>query len=210
MVADGAQACGILPVKLTDGINILCTAGHKGLYGITGTGMLITDGKFPLLPLMQGGTGSLSSQPEQPDFLPDALESGTLNVIGAASVKAGIEFVQKKGIQHLFRMESALCELLKTRLSAVPEVIVYRSPHAEYVPILSFSIRGMSSEETAARLAEQGFCLRAGMHCAPLAHHALGTQDGAVRFAPSAFSRMQDVQRLAEAVRVIASEKSKK
>ena len=210
MVADGAQACGILPVKLTDGINILCTAGHKGLYGITGTGMLITDGKFPLLPLMQGGTGSLSSQPEQPDFLPDALESGTLNVIGAASVKAGIEFVQKKGIQHLFRMESALCELLKTRLSAVPEVIVYRSPHAEYVPILSFSIRGMSSEETAARLAEQGFCLRAGMHCAPLAHHALGTQDGAVRFAPSAFSRMQDVQRLAEAVRVITSEKSKK
>ena len=68
-VGFATKACGILPVSLADGINILCTAGHKGLYGITGTGMLITDGKFPLLPLMQGGTGSLSMSLRQPDFL---------------------------------------------------------------------------------------------------------------------------------------------
>lgn len=209
MVADGAQACGILPVSLSDGINILCTAGHKGLYGITGTGMLITDGKFPLPPLMQGGSGSLSNQPEQPDFLPDALECGTLNVIGASSVRAGLEFVQKKGIRNLYRAESALCELLLAKLSAVPEVIIYRSPHAEYVPILSFNIRGIPSEETAARLAEKGFCLRAGLHCAPLAHHSLGTEDGTVRFAPSVFSRAQDVQRLAAAVMELAKENTK-
>ncbi len=200
MVADGAQACGILPVKLSDGINILCTAGHKGLYGITGTGMLITDGKFPLPPLMQGGSGSLSAEPEQPDFLPDALESGTLNVIGAASIRSGLEFVQRKGMAQLYRKESMLCEMLIRRLSAMPEVIVYRSPRADYVPIVSFNLRGKPSEETAAELAKQGFCLRAGLHCAPLAHHTLGTQEGTVRFAPSVFSRVQDVRRLAEAI----------
>lgn len=200
MVADGAQACGILPVKLSDGINILCTAGHKGLYGITGTGMLITDGKFPLPPLMQGGSGSLSAEPEQPDFLPDALESGTLNVIGAASIRSGLEFVQRKGMAQLYRKESMLCEMLIRRLSAMPEVIVYRSPRADYVPIVSFNIRGKPSEETAAELAKQGFCLRAGLHCAPLAHHTLGTQEGTVRFAPSVFSRVQDVRRLAETI----------
>lgn len=202
-IADGAQGCGTLPVKLSDGINILCTAGHKGLYGITGTGLLISDGKFPLPPLMQGGSGSLSNQPEQPDFLPDSLECGTLNVIGAASVKAGIEFVRKKGIPEIFRAESALCGLLAERLRSIPNVIVYRSPRAEYAPIVSFNIRDLPSEETAQLLAKEGFCLRAGLHCAPLAHHRLGTENGTVRFAPSVFSRPQDVLRLAEAVRGI-------
>ncbi len=206
MIADGAQGCGILPVKLADGINILCTAGHKGLYGITGTGMLISDGKFPLPPLMQGGSGSLSNQPDQPDFLPDALESGTLNVIGAASLKAGLAFVRKQGIEQLRQKETALCELLIRKLSAIPNVTIYRAPHADYVPIVSFNIEGLPSEELAQRLAVQDFCLRAGLHCAPLAHHALGTKDGAVRFSPSVFNRAQDVRRLAASVAAIAAE----
>lgn len=210
MIADGAQGCGILPVKLEDGINILCTAGHKGLYGITGTGMLISDGKFPLPPLMQGGSGSLSNQPEQPDFMPDCLESGTLNVIGAASLKAGLAFVRKKGIANLYRAESALCELLITKLSAIPHVVIYRDPRSDYVPIVSFNIEGLPSEELAQMLGKQGFCLRAGLHCAPLAHHTLGTQDGTVRFAPSVFSKAQDVQRLAAAVAAIAAEQERK
>ncbi len=206
MIADGAQVCGILPVSLADGINILCTAGHKGLYGITGTGMLISDGKYPLPPLMQGGTGSLSAQPEQPEFMPDALECGTLNVIGAASLRAGMEFVRRRGIANLYHAESMLCEQLIRRLSAIPDVVIWRRPESDYVPIVSFSIRGMSSEEAAGKLGKMGFCLRAGMHCAPLAHHSLGTEDGTIRFAPSVFSRAQDVQRLADAVETIAKQ----
>ena len=95
-IADGAQACGVISVKLTDGINILCTSGHKGLYGITGTGLLVSDGKFPITPIMQGGTGSLSQSLAQPDFLPDALESGTPPIIGAMSVK-------KRGLKRYSR-----------------------------------------------------------------------------------------------------------
>lgn len=210
MIADGAQACGILPVSLKDGINILCTAGHKGLYGITGTGLLITDGTFPLPPLMQGGSGSLSNLPEQPDFMPDCLEAGTINVIGAASIKAGLAFVRAQGIGNLYRRETALCEQLLKGLRSIPDAVVYRSPHAEYVPLVSFNLRGVPSEETAAQLGKRGFCLRAGLHCAPLAHHTLGTEEGTVRFAPSFFSKPQDVRRLIQAVREIWAENNKK
>ncbi len=204
MIADGAQACGILPVTLADGINILCMPGHKGLYGMTGTGMLISDGEFPLPPLMQGGSGSQSGNPEQPAEMPDALECGTLNVAGIASVRAGLAFVQKKGLAQIYRTESTLCELLITQLSDVKGVTIHRLPRAAYVPIVSFSIDGMPSEETAAALGKQGFCLRAGLHCAPLAHHSMGTTEGTVRFAPSVFSRPEDVLRLGRAVRALA------
>lgn len=197
MIADGAQACGILPLSLErDGVHILCTAGHKGLYGITGTGVLMTDCAFPIQPLMQGGTGSASRSPEQPDFLPDRLECGTLNVIGAASLCAGVSFVKRRTVAGLYRHESHLCDLFCQSLCGIPEITIYREKHVSYVPIVSFTVDGASPEETAAWLSEQGFCLRAGLHCAPLAHEKLGTKDGTVRFAPSAFSRETDVLRL--------------
>lgn len=204
-VADGAQGCGVLEISLKDGINILCTAGHKGLYGITGTGLLLTDGKYDFPPLMQGGSGSLSNLPEMPPFLPDALESGTLNLIGVASLRAGVRFVKNKGVRHIFERETALCDRFIQRLRAIPGVTVYRRDERSYAPIVSFNIEGIPSEEVSAALSRQGFCLRAGLHCAPLIHHAMGTETGTVRFSPSVHSRMQDTLRLADAVRSIAA-----
>ena len=203
-IADGAQACGVLEVSMQDGINILCTAGHKGLYGITGTGLLLSDGKFPLPPLMQGGSGSLSNLPEMPPFLPDALESGTLNIIGAASLRSGLRFVRKRGVASIFAHETALCEQFLRGLEQLPEVKIYRKENRPYAPIVSFNVGDLPSEETAAFLGEQGFCLRAGLHCAPLIHHRMGTDTGTVRFSPSVFSRVQDVERLLSAVRKLA------
>ena len=202
MIADGAQACGILPLSLErDGMHILCTAGHKGLYGITGTGVLMTDCTFPIQPLMQGGTGSASRSPEQPAFLPDRLECGTLNVIGAASLYAGVSFVKRRTVSGLYRHEAHLCELLCQELRKIPEITVYREDGVSYVPIVSFTVAGASPEETAAWLSEQGFCLRAGLHCAPLAHEKLGTHDGTIRFAPSGFSRESDTLRLIDSLK---------
>lgn len=210
-IADGAQACGILDIKMSDGINILCTAGHKGLYGITGTGLLITDGKFPIKPIIQGGTGSSSSSLRQPDFLPDSLESGTINVIGVMSVKSGIEFVRKIGVKKIFAHEDRICRSFINSLSRNKNIIIYRNPESSYVPIVSFNIKGVPSEKTATFLAEKGYCLRAGFHCSALAHTQLGTENGTVRFAPSVFSNEKDALRLAEIVKnVTVSEKYKK
>ncbi len=202
-IVDGAQACGIIDMKLTDGINIICSAGHKGLYGITGTGLLITDGKFRLKPLIQGGTGSTSSSLSQPDFLPDSLESGTLNVMGAISVNAGIGFVERIGMERIRSHEERICRRFIRELSTDKRITVYRSPKSSYVPIVSFNIEGVLPERAAAYLAGQGYCLRAGYHCAALAHAQLGTKNGTIRFAPSVFSRESDAVKLAYIVKNI-------
>lgn len=196
-IADGAQACGVVDVKLDHGINILCTAGHKGLYGISGSGLLVTDGKFPIPSLMQGGTGTESKSLVHPELLPESLESGTLGIPGIMSVKAGIEFVNRIGIERIFAHENAVCKRFMRELSRDPRVMIYRSSPANYVPIVSFNIAGVNSESAAAQLAEKGYCLRAGFHCSALAHAQLGTDTGTVRFSPSVFSRESDAVSLA-------------
>lgn len=210
-IADGAQACGVIDVKLSDGINILCTAGHKGLYGITGTGLLVTDGKYKIKPVIQGGTGSASSSLIQPDFLPDSLESGTLNVTGAMTIKAGIEFINSVGREKIFAHEEKICRSFINSLRKNKDIVIYRNPESSYVPIVSFNIKGVMPEKTASLLAQNGYCLRAGYHCSALAHTQLGTENGTVRFAPSVFSNENDALQLAELVKkVTVSEKYKK
>ena len=195
-IADGAQTCGIYDIKLDSGINILCTAGHKGLYGITGTGLLITDGRFHISPIVQGGTGSDSLRLFQPEMLPDSLESGTPNIIGAVTVGAGIRYISSYGIDNIRSHEEKLCRLFISELENTGAITFYRDEKAEYAPIVSFNINGFSSEEAASHLAEKGFCLRAGYHCAALAHASLGTKNGTIRFAPSVFNTETEVKNL--------------
>lgn len=199
-ITDAAQASGIIDVNLSQGMNIICTAGHKGLYGITGTGMLISDGKFPIYPIIQGGTGSGSQRLEQPTLLPEALESGTVGAVGIMSMKAGMEFVRKIGIDRIFSHEDRICRRFIAELSHNPKITIYREKSVEYVPIVSFTVEGKPSERVAAELAKEGFCLRAGYHCAALAHSSLGTKDGTVRFSPSVFSREEDAVALARLI----------
>lgn len=203
-IVDGAQVCGIIDVKLSDGINILCTAGHKGLYGVTGTGLLITDGKYKIHPIIEGGTGSSSTGLKQPDFLPDSLESGTMNVLGAISLKSGIDFINRIGVDRIRRHEERMCDIFINGLKNDKRIKIYRRNECEYVPIVSFNISGVPSEKTAQLLSEKGFCLRAGFHCAALAHSTLGTDNGTVRFAPSVFSREKDVIRLVKTIKFMS------
>ena len=205
-IADGAQACGVIPVKLSDGINILCTAGHKALYGPTGTGLLISDGKFPITPIMEGGTGSASIELEQPDFLPDSLESGTVNTAGIIALNAGVDFVRKLTLKKIFTHETALCRQFISGISDLDSVIIYRERNANYLPIVLFNIKGMPSDETASALNDMGFALRGGLHCSGLAHKSLGTlPNGGVRFAPSVMNSSAEVAKLVSAVRKLAA-----
>ena len=205
-IADGAQACGVIPLKLSDGINIICTAGHKALYGPCGTGLLITDGKYEISPLTEGGTGSLSMELDQPDFLPDKLEAGTINTVGAIALGAGAEFVQRLGTARIYEHENGLCEKLVSALERLTNVTVYRDSRVKrYLPVVSFNVDGMTANETAARLSDMGFALRGGLHCSGLAHTSLGTvPDGTVRFSPSVFNTEQETDALIYAVKKIA------
>ena len=195
-IADGAQGCGLLPVTLQDGIHLLCAAGHKSLYGPMGTGMLISDGTVPLRPLMQGGTGTQSAELRQPDTLPEALEAGTVNVPGIAALDAGMQWLMRQNAAKLLSHERALCTQLILGLQKKPGAVIYRDAEAQYTPVVSFSLAGELPDETAARLAEKGFCLRAGLQCAPLAHKTLGTENGTVRFSPAAMNTHEQVAAL--------------
>lgn len=199
-IADGAQACGILDVKLSDGINILCTSGHKGLYGPAGTGLLISDGEYEISPVIQGGTGSSSMNLIQPDFLPDSLESGTVNTTGIIALKSGIDFVRKMGTEKIYAHENKLCRKFISLLDP-DRVTVYRTERLKYAPVVSFNINGIPPEEAAGLLSDRGYCLRAGLHCSPLAHKTLGTDEGTVRFAPSVFNNENQVYGLTKEIK---------
>lgn len=204
-ICDAAQGAGVLPLDLRDGINIICAAGHKGLYGPMGTGLMLTDGKFPLKPLTQGGTGSASESLEQPEFLPDRFESGTINTPGAIALGAGVEFVKTRTAEKILSHEMSLCRGFCAALRQIPDVTVYSDIDERpelYAPVVSFNIKGVPSTEAAAALSRLGFYMRGGLHCAPLAHRKLGTLDsGTVRFSPSVFTTPEDVARLVWALK---------
>lgn len=205
-IADGAQACGVIPLEMADGFNFLCTAGHKGLYGTTGTGLLISDGKYPISTIVEGGTGTTSDKLEQPDFMPERLESGTLNTVGILALGAGLSYINKKTLNKIYEHENSLCNLFIKKASKIKGLRIYRKRNCNYVPIVSFNLDYLTAEELASRLDQAGFALRGGLHCAILAHICNGTDDkGTVRFAPSSFNTEQEVIMLVNAIKKIST-----
>ena len=160
---------------------------------------------------MEGGTGSASIELEQPDFLPDSLESGTVNTAGIIALNAGVDFVRKLTLKKIFTHETALCRQFISGISDLDSVIIYRERNANYLPIVLFNIKGIPSDETASALNDMGFALRGGLHCSGLAHKSLGTlPNGGVRFAPSVMNSSAEVAKLVSAVRKLAASYNKK
>lgn len=199
---DAAQSAGVLPIHMeADGVDYLCIAPHKGLYAPMGTGLLLCREKDRLPPLVRGGTGSHSMDLDQPSDLPDRLESGTPNTSGICAIGAGIRFVEERGREHLYRHEIRCLQHLYDYLKGCPLVRLYtpRPEEGKTVPVLSVNVANYPSEQTAAALDTHGIAVRAGLHCAPMAHRHFGTlEQGTVRLAPSAFSTMEQVQYICE------------
>jgi len=193
---DTAQSAGVLPIDIKEsGIDYICGAGHKGLYGPMGTGFLIIRRDDTLNTLIEGGTGTKSRDLNQPEDPPERYESGTQNIPGILGLHAGVRFVRKHGIENIYRHEIMLTEYLKQALLKIDGIEVYCAEQkpGEYVPVLSFNVEGLTSEETAAYLAKSGIAVRAGCHCAPSAHEKIGTDTGTVRVAPSVFTKQNEI-----------------
>lgn len=196
-IVDGAQSVGVLPVGQDDSIDVLCAPGHKGLYGPLGTGFMAVADGIELDTIIEGGTGSSSMKTEQPDFLPDRFESGTLNNSGIIGVGAGVDFVKSRGIDNIYNHELRLVQMLYKEMKKNERVILY-TPYPEknaFAPILSFNYSDYPSEKTAAALAKKGIAVRAGLHCAPLAHRTFATSErGTVRISPSVFTKLMECE----------------
>ena len=199
-LVDAAQSAGILPIDMEkDHIDFLCVAGHKGLYGPMGTGMLITSARFSLPSYTQGGTGSRSMSPSQPEDWPDHMESGTPNTAGICGLRAGMDWVKRMGVSRIHHYEIACVQKVYRCLETERRVQLYTTyPTVDmYAPVLTFNYEGIPSETAAAWLDEAGLAVRAGLHCAPLAHRKAGTEShGAVRLAPSFFTSAEEVEKV--------------
>jgi cysteine desulfurase/selenocysteine lyase len=201
---DAAQTAGCLPLAVEElGADFLAFSGHKGLLGPQGTGGLYIRDPATLQPLEFGGTGSRSDREEQPEFLPDRFESGTLNVHGLAGLGAGLRYLHSRGVEEVAAHDRRLLQVLLAMLREEPGIMVYGpADGTAQVGVLSVNIAGLSPSETGRRLeAEFGVLTRIGLHCAPRAHRTLGTfPEGTVRLSWGLFTRETEVRTAARAL----------
>ncbi len=206
LIVDASQSAGCVGLDFDRlGCAFAAMPGHKGLLGPQGTGVLLCRDEN-VQPLLFGGTGSESESPDMPPYLPDRLEPGTHNVPGIAGLLAGVRWVAGRTPHELLHHERGLMELFSRLLEASPRIRQFRARDSgTQAGVLSVSIGGVDCEEAAARLGAEGVAVRAGLHCAPLAHRTAGTlETGTVRFSFSPFNTADEIRSAAAKVLALA------
>lgn len=186
---DAAQGAGSCPISLRNlGADFIAMPGHKGLLGPTGTGILLC--KNNAEPFLFGGTGSHSLDRTMPEELPDRLEAGTMNVVGIAGLLAGLRYLNRRGVQNIGSEEARLMQHFGEECRKMG----YRVYSGESQMGTVSLVPQEDCETFSEKLAEKGIAVRAGLHCAPLAHESAGTLDtGTVRFSAGPFTTEKDI-----------------
>ncbi len=195
-LVDAAQSAGHLPIDMANmHISALAVPAHKGLYGIQGAGVLALGEGISPAPLLEGGSGSDSLAEEMPTLPPERYEAGTLATPAIVGLLDGIQFLQERGLENIAAHEKVLFCAARERLESIPAIEIYARDREG--PVLLFNHTHLSPQEVAQHLAREGICVRAGLHCAPLAHEALGTAPrGAVRLGFGAFNTVSELDAL--------------
>lgn len=204
---DAAQTAGVVPINMQKmNIDYLCIAPHKGLYAPMGIGMLIAEKDIENT-IIEGGTGTNSIELRQPDTLPEKLESGTINLPAVLGTGAGIDYVNRMGVERIHKKELNLIKALYRELEKMSGIVLY-TPDPEkfgYAPVLSFNFADMPSTEAAQKLSDAGIAVRGGLHCAPSAHGMIGTlSQGTVRVSVGVFNNLAEINRLLNFCRKIS------
>ncbi len=207
-ILDASQTAGSLPVNMKEaGISILCFTGHKSLMGPQGTGGLCIEGDIDVKEFKTGGTGVQSYLKEQPREYPTRLEAGTLNGHGIAGLSAALGFINETGLNEIHSKEMDLANLFFDEIKNLPGISVYGDfDDPVRCPIVTINIKDLDSGLVADELSyNYDIAVRAGAHCAPLMHKALGTDSkGAVRFSFGYFNTEDECIKAANAVKEIA------
>lgn len=200
-IVDAAQSAGRLPISVKEAkIDALALPGHKSLYGIQGCGALILGEGILPTPLAEGGSGVDSLSPGMPKKPPERYEAGTLPTPAIVGLLEGVEYLRGVGIGEAEAHEKRLFLALRERMEALPGIRVYQpeTPGA----VLLFNKENLPPARVGEELAKRGICVRAGLHCAPLAHNAIGTgSGGAVRVSFGMFNTLREVDTLWRALK---------
>jgi cysteine desulfurase/selenocysteine lyase len=210
---DAAQSLGHIPVDIQElGCDILASSGHKGLLGPLGTGLIYLSDRIvnSVNPLRFGGTGTEGSVEFQPEQMPDRFESGNLNVPGIAGVQAGIRFLNStEGLELRARRHANATRLLQG-IREIPGVQIHGPKEMDQrIGVFSFNISGWDCHEVASILdANWAIQTRAGRHCAPLIHRALGTEPdhGTVRLSVGLFTTLEQADLVLESIAKLADQ----
>lgn len=209
-LVDAAQTMGYLDIDVQQmNIDLLAFPGHKCLYGPQGTGGLYIRDGLDLSPLKEGGTGSSSESPLQPEVMPDRYESGTPNTVGLAGLAAGVKYINEQGLDKIRAHGQGLLTMLVDGLRKISGVAVYGPKQPErQVPVVSFNLRSLGSSEVAFLLDRvYDIACRSGLHCAPAAHRSLGTLEaGTVRLSLSYHNTAAEVEKILAAIAQVALE----
>lgn len=209
-LVDASQTAGIIPIDVRKmKISVLCFTGHKGLLGPQGTGGIYVAPEINIRPLIVGGSGVQSYLKTQPDEMPARLEAGTLNAHGIAGLHAALSYIIEKGVEQIYQEEHEKTDYFYRMIRNIPDIHIYGDPEAElHAPIIALNIGDYDSAQVADELMEAyGIAIRAGAHCAPLMHQALGTQkQGAARFSFSQFNTREELDAGIQALRELADE----
>lgn len=210
-ILDAAQTAGNKMIDVQkQSIDILAFSGHKGLLGPQGTGGLYIRDNITIRPLRFGGTGSRSEDDFQPDFLPDMLESGTMNLLGIAGLLAGVNFILQTGIEKIAEREAYLSNKLINGLGKMEKITIYAKNVTSRTGVVSFNLENQDSGEIAYILSQNyGIACRAGLHCAPWAHKTLGTlRTGTIRLSPGYFTTDQEIDKAIKAIKIISGRRN--
>ena len=211
VVVDAAQTAGVEPIDMAGPrLDVVCFTGHKSLLGPQGTGGLCVAEGIDIEPFKVGGSGTHSYDREHPSFMPERLEAGTLNAHGIAGLLAGLRSIERKGVDSIREDSLALATRFEQGVRTIPGITVYGGGTGKRTGIVALNVRDIDSALVADLLnTEYGICTRAGAHCAPLMHEALGTDEqGAVRFSFSHLNTADEVDAGIRAVEAMAKELS--
>ena len=219
VLVDASQTAGSVPINFDDlGVDVLAFTGHKALMGPQGTGGLLVAPHVAIEAVIQGGTGVLSFEEEMPQVYPEHLEAGTLNSHGIAGLSAAVDFVSTQGVCAVHRYDLALVRQFVAEARQVPGIELYgsfpdniselngESSQKDHAPIVTLNLDGWTSSELARVLSvEYDISVRAGAHCAPRMHRALGTQDtGSVRFSFGFYTTEDEIHKATTALNELA------
>ena len=199
-IVDAAQTAGVIPIDVKAcHIDALCFTGHKGLLGPQGIGGIILTKEMAqnLTPLIAGGTGSFSHLETMPTHMPDAFESGTLNLPGIIGLNEGLAYIESQGMKNIHNHELALTQAFLEGLQSIDGInIVGKQNIQDRTAVVSITIDGMDPANIAYELESTYHIMtRVGLHCAPRAHQTLGTYpEGTVRFSFGYANTHKDVE----------------